>query len=257
MTETSRVQRWREGKRQQGLKAVTIWLTQEEELRLKDLALQWHCSPSALVQQALAQFAPQTAPGISTATDTSQIRELIRAELDARQAELDPVTDTVTETVTATVTEAVTETVTATLERDLPAMVRAIVEALVLEAFDAPVTDMFSDVTETDDDSADTFGNVTDTEAPALPVTDTDYGNATDIDAVEEAPAPRQTRRPRGEMRQRILTLLGEHHEGLSAEEIRVYLKAEKPLGDTLQGMRKQQKVHTRGTGKAMRYFVA
>jgi hypothetical protein len=58
-------------------------------------------------------------------------------------------------------------------------------------------------------------------------------------------------------MRQRILILLGEHPEGLSAEEIRVYLKAEKPLGDTLQGMRKQQKVQTRGTGKAMRYFVA
>jgi len=77
MTETSRVQRWREGKRQHGLKAVTIWLTAEEELRLKDLALQWHCSPSALVQHALAQFAPQTAPGISTATDLSQIRALI------------------------------------------------------------------------------------------------------------------------------------------------------------------------------------
>ena len=43
MTETSRVQRWRDGKRQQGLKAVTVWLTQEEELRLKDIALQ--CKP--------------------------------------------------------------------------------------------------------------------------------------------------------------------------------------------------------------------
>jgi hypothetical protein len=49
MSETNRVQRWREGKRQQGLKAVTIWLTPEEELRLKDLALQGHCSPSAMV----------------------------------------------------------------------------------------------------------------------------------------------------------------------------------------------------------------
>ena len=58
-------------------------------------------------------------------------------------------------------------------------------------------------------------------------------------------------------MRQRILTLLGAHPEGLSADELRVYLKAEKPLGDTLQGMRKQQKVRTRGTGKALRYFVA
>jgi hypothetical protein len=58
-------------------------------------------------------------------------------------------------------------------------------------------------------------------------------------------------------MRQRILTLLQDHPEGLSAEEIRVYLKAEKPLGDTLQGMRRQQVVTTKGSGKAVRYFVA
>ncbi len=45
MTDTNRVQRWREAKRQEGKKAMTIWLTGEEELRLKDLALQWHCSP--------------------------------------------------------------------------------------------------------------------------------------------------------------------------------------------------------------------
>jgi len=138
MSEPSRVQRWREGKRQHGLKALTIWLTTEEELRLKDLALQWHCSPSALVQQALAQFAPQTAPGISTATDLSQIRELIRAEFLALQADKLDVTDTVTEVVTDT------------LARDLPALVRQLVEGLALEAL-------------------------------GLPVTDTDYGSATDI----------------------------------------------------------------------------
>jgi DNA-binding transcriptional ArsR family regulator len=61
----------------------------------------------------------------------------------------------------------------------------------------------------------------------------------------------------RGEMRQRILALLGEHPEGLSAEEIRVYLKAEQRLGDTLQGMRRQGKVHIRGQGKDVQYFVA
>jgi hypothetical protein len=54
-----------------------------------------------------------------------------------------------------------------------------------------------------------------------------------------------------------ILALLGEHPEGLSAEQIRAYLQPERPLGDTLQGMRKQQKVQSRGTGKAMRYFLA
>jgi hypothetical protein len=234
MPETSRVQRWREGKRQHGLKAVTVWLTQEEELRLKDLALQWHCSPSAVMQQALAQVSQRTLSSISTATDMSQIRELIRAEFLAMQAAQPPPTETVTETVTAT------------LERDLPALVRQLVEGLALEALGLPVTDTYSDVTDTEDID--------------LPVTDADYGNVPDTEIpeeVEEAPAPRQTRRPRGEMRQRILTLLGEHPEGLSAEDLRVFLRAEKPLGDTLQGMRKQNKVRTRGTGKDLRYFVA
>jgi hypothetical protein len=240
MPKINRVQRWREGKRQQGLKAVTIWLTPDEELRLKDMALQWHCSPSAVMQQALAQFSPQTPSGISTETDMSQIRELIRAEFLAMQAEKTAVTD-VTD-----VTETVTEVVTETLARDLPVLVRQLVEGLALEALGLPVTDTDSDAT--------------DAEALGLPATDTDYGNATDTELVDEeveAPAPRQGGRPRGEMRQRILTLLGEHPEGLSAEQIRAFLQPGKPLGDTLQGMRKQQKVTTRGTGKDLRYFVA
>ena len=58
MSESDRVQRWREAKRQQGLKPCTVWLTTEEELRLKDLAAQRRCSPSAILQQALAQFQP-------------------------------------------------------------------------------------------------------------------------------------------------------------------------------------------------------
>jgi len=106
----------------------------------------------------------------------------------------------------------------------------------------------------------DTYSDDTDTEALGLPATDTDYGNATDIKMSDEevvAPEPRKGGRPRGEMRQRILTLLGEHPEGLSAEQIRAYIQPGKPLGDTLQGMRKHQKVTTRGTGKDLRYFVA
>jgi len=35
MAETNRVQRWREGKRKEGLKAVTVWLTTAEELPLR------------------------------------------------------------------------------------------------------------------------------------------------------------------------------------------------------------------------------
>jgi hypothetical protein len=234
MTETNRVQRWRETKRQQGLKAVTIWLTPEEELCLKDMALQWHCSPSVVMQQALAQFSPQTPPRTSTATDMSQIRELIRAEFLAMQGE------------TTAVTETVTEVVTETLARDLPVLVRQLVEGLALEALGLPVTDTDSDVT--------------DAEALDLPVTDTDYGNATDIEIpeeAEEAPAPRKGGRPWSVMGQRIVALLGEHPEGLGAEQIRAFLQPEKPLGDTLQSLRKRQKVRTQGKGKAMRYFTA
>jgi hypothetical protein len=125
-------------------------------------------------------------------------------------------------------TDTVTEVVTETLARDLPALVRQLVEGLALESLGLPVTDTYSDAT--------------DTEMPEEEV---------------EEPEPRKGGRPRGEMRQRILTLLGEHPEGLSAEQIRVYLKPEKPLGDTLQGMRVQEKVQTRGSGKETRYFVA
>ncbi len=105
MSDSNRVQRWRRQLREQGKKAATIWLSEAEEMRLKGLALQSHCSPSAIVQQALAQFSPHTQPGISAETDTLQIRQLIREELAAMQATLVPVTDTVMDTVTVTTPE--------------------------------------------------------------------------------------------------------------------------------------------------------
>jgi hypothetical protein len=92
----------------------------------------------------------------------------------------------------------------------------------------------------------------TPTATPAPPVPDISYNDNT----VLQKEAPRGAGW-RGGMRQRILTLLREHPEGLSAEGIRAYLKPEKPLGDTLQGMRVQEKVQTRGRGKGTRYFVA
>ena len=124
----NRVKRWRDAKRQHGLKAVTIWLTSEEELRLKDLALQWHCSPSAVIQQALAQLKGDTVmpEHISIPTDTSLIRSLIREELAMMQVTQTPVTVGATATPTETsarfqpdngktdVTETVTEVVTVT-----------------------------------------------------------------------------------------------------------------------------------------------
>jgi hypothetical protein len=97
MQEASRVQRWRANKRQQGLKALTVWVTEEEELRLKDLALQWHCSPSQVMQRALAQVGAPATPQNGSPPDTSLIRELIRAELAAMQAAPTTVTGGVTE----------------------------------------------------------------------------------------------------------------------------------------------------------------
>src|SRR5215217_2447092 len=82
MNQESRIKRWRSNKHQQGLKHVSVWLTPEEELRLKDLAILWRCSPSEVVQRALAQIST-SAPDSSSSTDTLQIRRLILAELEA------------------------------------------------------------------------------------------------------------------------------------------------------------------------------
>jgi hypothetical protein len=57
-------------------------------------------------------------------------------------------------------------------------------------------------------------------------------------------------------MRQRILEVLADHPEGLTAEEMRVHLRPERPLQDTLQGMRRQHVVRTEGTGRTLRYFA-
>jgi hypothetical protein len=58
-------------------------------------------------------------------------------------------------------------------------------------------------------------------------------------------------------MREPILNLLRDHPEGLTAEQIRGLLNAQKPIGDTLQGMRRGNLVRTEGQGREMRYFLA
>ena len=101
MAATNRVKRWRDAKRDSGLKAVTVWLTQEEECRLKELARQWHCSPSTVMQCALAHLTTHTPSESGSPPDTLLIRELIRAELARMQVAQPPITDTATVTVTA------------------------------------------------------------------------------------------------------------------------------------------------------------
>ena len=93
-------------------------------------------------------------------------------------------------------------------------------------------------------------------EALGLPVTDTNRG-VTDTELSGEATPRLPSQQNPGAMRQRILTLLREHPEGLSAEQIRAYLQPERPLGDTLQGMQKAGVVTTHGKGRRKRYLVA
>src|SRR4029077_16660832 len=101
-----------------------IWLTEDEEKELKDLAAKGLCSPSKIVQKALAQFRSFSPPRSSNGADTEQLRALIQEAL----------------TQTPTVSALVTDTVTATLARDLPTLVRTIVEGLALESLGLPDT---------------------------------------------------------------------------------------------------------------------
>jgi hypothetical protein len=79
-----------------------------------------------------------------------------------------------------------------------------------------------------------------------------DFGNT----VIQEKVSAKRPGRP-GTMREPILDLLRAHPEGLNAEQIRGLLNAQKPIGDTLQGMRRQAVVRTEGKGRELRYFLA
>ena len=75
--------------------------------------------------------------------------------------------------------------------------------------------------------------------------------------AVDTPASPRRPGRPSGPLRQQILDLLQAHPAGLRAEEIRVYLQARRPIGDTLQGMLKGGVITAQGQGIHRRYVLA
>jgi hypothetical protein len=79
-----------------------------------------------------------------------------------------------------------------------------------------------------------------------------EYGNT----VIQQKPSAKRSGRP-ATMREPILNLLREHPEGLTAEQMRGLLNAQKPIGDTLQGMRRGSLVKTEGQGREMRYFLA
>jgi hypothetical protein len=90
-------------------------------------------------------------------------------------------------------------------------------------------------------------------EIKAQPVPDkSNYDNT----VIQEKADSRLLGRP-STKREPILSLLRSHPEGLTAEQIRGLLSPEKPIGDTLQGMRRSNLVRTEGIGREMRYFLA
>jgi len=90
-------------------------------------------------------------------------------------------------------------------------------------------------------------------ETKAQPIPDiSNYDNT----VIQEKGSAKRSGRP-GTMREPILNLLREHPEGLTSEQIRGLLNAQKPIGDTLQGMRRGSLVRTEGSGREMRYFLA
>ena len=93
------------------------------------------------------------------------------------------------------------------------------------------------------------------TKAEPLPEVDSqlpEYNNT----VIQQKSSAKRSGRP-ATMREPILTLLREHSEGLTAEQIRGLLNAQKPIGDTLQGMRRGNLVRIEGSGREMRYFLA
>jgi hypothetical protein len=215
----SRVARWRQRLRERGLKAVTVWLSVDEELRVKDLATTWHTTPSAIMQQALAQFHPGQPPRLSHDTETatrqhSDVSDMIQIQ--------------------------------AWLRAELPGMVRQCIEYFALDTLLAGPrsSDEASDVS---DDEL-----MQDSDVPDI----SQIRSSVDTDICSATQPQRRGGRRRSPLGQRILDLLGAHPEGLTAEQIRGYLAPERPIGDTLSGMRRTGAVQVRGAGRQQRYVL-
>src|SRR2546430_422262 len=206
MSDTERVRAWRQRLKDGGLVSMTVWVKPETKARYQDLALQSHRSGSALVQLALDAYRLDPALVSVSATDTEQLRVLIREELDEAMAIM-----------TATVTAIVTDTA----KEMLPAMVQDALQPYVsdtvtetetatpqephwLATAEAFVSDMATD-TETSGSALPQeprAPSVSDTEADT--VTETTAPTAADPEAATEtSPAPRGRRTARGPARRR------------------------------------------------------
>jgi hypothetical protein len=75
--------------------------------------------------------------------------------------------------------------------------------------------------------------------------------------AASEPSPPPKGGRPLSALGKRVRDVLAAHPEGLTAEEVRVHARADRPLGDILLGMKRKGQTRTQGKGKQMRYVLA
>jgi hypothetical protein len=237
MSDTERVRAWRDRLKQAGRVPMTIWVTAATKARYEDLALTYRRSPSELAQQALDAYRPDAAVS-ATAADMEQLRTLIRAELAQ---------------MTGGITDTVTATVTATMLAQLP----HVLQTAVADHASVTVAETTTITPPCGESAAPHKASATDTAPATLPLRHRQRPPDPPPSAPEAASPRRRGGRPASPERQQILTLLQAHPEGLSAEELRVYLKTTKRLGDVLQGMRRTGVLRTRADGKTLRYMLA
>jgi len=175
MSDTERVRAWRQRLKEGGLVPMTIWVKAETKARYEDLALQSHRSGSELAQLALDAYRLDPAAVAAPVTDTAQLRDLIRDELDQAIA---VVTATVTATVTDTIAAVLPPMVETVLQRSVADTVTETATATPqgprgLTTAEACVSDMATAT------ATDTTARVPPQGPPAPHVSDTDTDTAT------------------------------------------------------------------------------
>src|SRR5688572_16335641 len=88
MDAVERTQSWREQKRQQGYRPLTVWLPAALKARIEDLAYQRRQEVAELIADAFADWQPVKAGKPAAPTDRRQIQAMVAAAVQAELAKL-------------------------------------------------------------------------------------------------------------------------------------------------------------------------
>jgi hypothetical protein len=88
MDAVERTQSWREQKRQQGYRPLTVWLPAALKARIEDLAYQRRQEVAELIADAFADWQPFKAGKPAAPTDRRQIQAMVAAAVQAELAKL-------------------------------------------------------------------------------------------------------------------------------------------------------------------------